>query len=305
MNIWIWNHLPTSIGVWHPIRAYGVHLHRLIQLREIRIQSVGTFFLRNRPELQLLVRLLDRMDQGSTLSLAVLGCSKGAEVYSISYTIRSMRPTLNANLQALDISREILEFAEAGVYSMGSDGSEGDSSHLVQDDSVTRNSFRDQPSSVFERMSAGEMAAMFDRIGDEVKVKPQFRDGIGWHFGDAGDPRLVGTLGLQDIVVANRFLCHMSPEQAEPCLRNLARLVRPGGYLFVSGVDLDVRSKVAQELGWRPVTEKIREIHDGDVSLRRDWPLRYWGLEPFDQTRIDWETRYAAVFQIPERSETR
>ena len=270
------------------------------------MQSVGTFFLRNRPELELLVRLLDRMDQGSTLALAVLGCSKGAEVYSISYTIRSVRPNLKIRLGALDISKEILEFAEAGAYSMGFDSSEAsDSSHPAQDAGVIRNTLRDQLSSVFERMTDEEMAAMFDRIEDQVKVKLQFRDGIGWHVGDAADPHLREVLGLQDIVVANRFLCHMNPEQAEACLRNLARLVRPGGYLFVSGIDLDVRSKVAQESGWRPVTEKIREIHEGDISLRRDWPLRYWGLEPFDATRGDWEIRYASVFQVPERSETR
>jgi chemotaxis methyl-accepting protein methylase len=306
LNIWIWNQLPRSLATWGPVHAFGVHLHHLIQLRETRIQSVGTFFLRNRPELELLVRLLDRVNQGSTLSLVVLGCSKGAEVYSISYAIRSVRPNLEVKLQALDISKEIVEFAEAGAYSLGYDGSDDlDSSHLVQDESVARNTLRDQPSSVFERMTAAERAALFDSAGNQVQVKPQFRDGIGWHVGDAADPGLVGALGLHDIVVANRFLCHMNPEQATACLRNLARLVRSGGYLFVSGVDLDVRSKVAQELGWRPVTENIREIHDGDISLRHDWPLRYWGLEPFDQTRSDWETRYAAVFQIPERSETR
>jgi len=85
--------------------------------------------------------------------------------------------------------------------------------------------------------------------------------------------------------------------QAEDCLRNLARLVKPGGYLFVSGVDLGVRSKVARKLGWRPVAELISDIHEGDPSLRRDWPLEYWGLEPFDQGRVDWKTRYASVFQ--------
>ena len=139
---------------------------------------------------------------------------------------------------------------------------------------------------------------MFDRKGNQVKVKPRFRDGIIWHLGDAGDPGLVNALGLQDIVVANRFLCHMNMEEAETCLRNLGRLVKPGGYLFVSGVDLGVRSKVAEELGWRPVTDLINEIHEGDPSLRRDWPWEYWGLEPFDQSRSDWKMRYAAVFQL-------
>jgi SAM-dependent methyltransferase len=146
-------------------------------------------------------------------------------------------------------------------------------------------------------MSSEEMGAMFDREEDQVRVKPRFREGITWHLGDARDPGLVGALGLQDIVVANRFLCHMHPEEAEECLCNLARLVKPGGYLFVSGVDLGVRTKVARELGWRPVTELISEIHEGDPSLRRGWPLEYWGLEPFDQGRIDWKMRYASVFQ--------
>ena len=46
-NMWIWKHLPASVGSWRPVRAYGAHLHSLIQLRAARIQSVGTFFFRN------------------------------------------------------------------------------------------------------------------------------------------------------------------------------------------------------------------------------------------------------------------
>jgi chemotaxis methyl-accepting protein methylase len=260
---------------------------------------VGTFFFRNRPELELLIHLLDQKNQGSTLDVTVLACSKGAEVYSISYAIRCARPDLKVNLRALDIEKDVLEFAERGVYSLVSHDVSGDPSPgvLAQGRIVATNTSRDQKTSIFERMSSGEMEAMFDREKDQVKVKPRFREGISWHFGDAGDPHLVDVLGLQDIVVANRFLCHMSTGAAEACLRNLARLVKPGGYLFVSGVDLGVRSKALGELGWSPVTELISEIHEGDLSLRSDWPLEYWGLEPFDQGRIDWKMRYASVFQ--------
>jgi hypothetical protein len=81
-------------------------------------------------------------------------------------------------------------------------------------------------------------------------------------------------------------------------LCSLARLVKPGGYLFVSGIDLDVRTKVAIDLGWIPVPDLLEEIHNGDPSVRRDWPWRYWGLEPFDSKRPDWRTHYAAVFQL-------
>jgi chemotaxis methyl-accepting protein methylase len=265
---------------------------------------VGTFFLRNRAELELLLRLLDRKHQGSSLDLTVLACSKGAEVYSISYAVRSARPDLKVRLRALDIDKNILEFAEEGVYFLESlDVSGGENpAPFAHGRDVATNTSKGQTRSIFERMSAAEIAAMFDRDEDRVKVKSQFREGISWHLGDAGDPNLVDVFGLQDIVVANRFLCHMRGDEAEASLRNLARLVKPGGYLFVSGVDLAVRSKVAQDLGWKPVTDLIREIHEGDPSLRRDWPLEYWGLEPFDQGRIDWRIRYASVFQNGERA---
>jgi chemotaxis methyl-accepting protein methylase len=299
MNIWIWRHLPAFLASWRPMRRYGCHLQSLIQLWATRRQAVGTFFFRNRPELELLIRLLGQKLQNSTVNVAVLACSKGAEVYSISYAIRCERPDLKVRLCALDISKDILEFAKAGVYSLTSyDGSAAPSlGSLPLGGDLVTNTSRDQPSSIFERMSPGEMKAMFNMEGNQVRVKPRFQDRITWYLGDAGDPSLIDTLGLQDIVVANRFLCHMHPKQAEECLRNIARLVKPGGYLFVSGLDLGVRSKVVRELGWRPVTELIREIHEGDPSLRRDWPLEYWGLEPFDQGRIDWEMRYASVFQ--------
>jgi hypothetical protein len=93
----------------------------------------------------------------------------------------------------------------------------------------------------------------------------------------------------------------MKPMAAERCLRNIARLVKPGGYIFVSGIDLDVRAKVARAMGWKPVTDLMREIHEGDPSMMRyGWPLAYWGLEPFSDNRPDWKIRYASVFQIGE-----
>jgi 2-polyprenyl-3-methyl-5-hydroxy-6-metoxy-1,4-benzoquinol methylase len=147
-------------------------------------------------------------------------------------------------------------------------------------------------------MTAKEVEAMFEVEGYQAKVRSWLKEGITWLTGDANDPELVRVLGLQDMVVANRFLCHMDPQAAENCLRNIARLVKPGGYLFVSGVDLEVRTRVAWDLGWRPVTDLLKEVHDGDYSLRNGWPLEWWGLEPFCHDRSDWKIRYASVFQI-------
>ena len=303
MIIGIWNHLPapfasSSLGVY-----YGAHLHRLIQLRSARRQYVGTFFFRNRPELELLLRLLRNKPSNSVIKVAVVACSKGAEAYSISYAIRGARPDLRLRMCAVDIASDVLDFAKNGLYSLTDEAvptthSSDSGSHT----DVVKITSRDQPSSIFERMLPGEMDNMFDHEQRGVRVKSVFRDGITWHLGDARSPDLESILGPQDVVVANRFLCHMQPEEAEACLRNLARTVKPGGYLFVTGVDLNVRRKVARDLGWTPVPELIRDIHEGDPSLRDGWPLQYWGLEPFQKGRSDWMIRYASVFTIHART---
>ena len=310
LMIWIWEHLPRSLSLLPPIRLYGMHLHALVLLsrdynmRTTRRQYVATYFLRNRPELELMRRLLDQKGDGSSLQISVLGCSKGAEVYSIAWIIRSARPDLKVRMHAVDISQDVLELAERGIYSLKSPDVFNAPNHegVTETGDVTWNTWRDQDTSIFERMTDGEMKAMFNGEGDQVTVKAWLKEGIIWHLGDAGDPELVSVLGPQDMVVANRFLCHMDPMAAERCLRNIARLVKPGGYLFVSGVNLDVRTNVAREMGWKPVTELIREIHEGDASLRRSWPLAYWGLEPFNDDRADWRIRYASVFQLGETS---
>ena len=100
------------------------------------------------------------------------------------------------------------------------------------------------------------------------------------------------------MVIANNFLCHMDPSEAERSLRNVARLANPHGYLFVSGVDLDIRTKVATDLGWNPLQELLEEIHEGDPGMKGFWPWHYGGLEPLNKRRRDWRLRYAAAFQL-------
>jgi SAM-dependent methyltransferase len=192
--------------------------------------------------------------------------------------LRSVRPDLRVIVNAIDISSEILEIAKRGAYSLATDERIG--------------------SPIFERLTAHETQSMFDKEGSCFRIKSWIKDDISWQVADATDPQLSARFGEQDMVVANRFLCHMRPHEAERCLRNIGSLVKPGGYLFVSGVDLDVRMRVATELGWTPVRQLLEEIHDGDSSLRRDWPWKYWGLEPLTKARSDWVVRYASVFQL-------
>jgi chemotaxis methyl-accepting protein methylase len=274
--------LPKSLAASRPLRAYAAFVNKLVRAKGDRTQGLGTCFLRNRPGLELMRRLVDRKKQGDSVKIAVLGCSAGAEVYSIAWKIRSARPDLSLHIHATDISRDVLEFARGGVYPIKPSA---ESSHLSDP-------------AVLERMSKPEVEDFFDLEDDVIRVKPWIKDGITWSVGDVGDPSIVERLGTYDIVVSNNFLCHMEPGQAERCLRNIARLVTPQGYLFVSGIDLDVRTKVARELAWRPVEELLEEVHNGDKWLRQLWPGHYAGLEPLDKGNPIWKLRYAAVFEL-------
>jgi chemotaxis methyl-accepting protein methylase len=249
-------------------------------------------------------RLVGQKAYGASVAISVLACSKGAEVYSILWSIRTSRPDLKITLQAVDISQEIIDFAKEGTYSLKGLADLQVLNHLDMTKeakliwTTCRDQGHNQSESIFQRLDKSELEAMFDREDDQVKVKSWLKEGIIWRHLDASTPEIIEALGPQDVVVANRFLCHMEPAAAERCLRNIAGLVKPGGYLFVSGVDLDVRTKVAKELKWKPVSNLIREIHEGDSSLAKGWPLEWWGLEPFCEDYPDWRIRYASVFQL-------
>jgi chemotaxis methyl-accepting protein methylase len=275
----LWRRLPSSFAAFRPIRSYGNFLNALARIQGSRSQAHSTFFLRNRPELELIRRIVDRRPKGDTLRVAVLGCSTGAEAYSVAWRIRSARPDLALVLTGVDMSPQAVAFAKGGAYSL-----------THPEVACTK---------VCERMTPVEMEEFFHRNGDVVTVKPWIKEGINWRVGDIAEPEIIDSIGRQDIVVASNFLCHMVRPEAEWCLRNIARLVSGGGYLFVSGIDLDIRTKAACDLGWEPVTELIEEIHEGDPCMTSYWPFDYAGLEPLNKGRPDWKIRYAAAFQLP------
>jgi SAM-dependent methyltransferase len=274
----LWRRLPDSFSSFWPVRSYGNLLHSWARSYGFREQAPSTFFLRNRPQLELIKRLIERRAEADPIRVAVLGCSTGMEAYSIAWRIRSARPDLKLDLHAVDISKHAVEFGKRGRYSL------------------VASQLRDI--NIFERMNETEMMELFDRDGDTVTVKSWIKEDINWRVGDVTETETINTLGGQDIVTANNFLCHMPPLMAERCLRDIGRLVRPYGYLVVSGLDLDVRTKVAQDLGWRPVQELLEEIHEGDPCMKTFWPWHYAGLEPLNKKRSDWKHRYAAVFQV-------
>jgi hypothetical protein len=121
-----------------------------------------------------MTRIAGRLSYGSALNVLVLGCSKGAEVYSIAYAIRSARPDLKLQIHAVDTSEEILTFARAGRYSLaGVDEPASDTrTSVTERDHLALCTRRDQTGiSIFDRMTEREIASMFDIAGGEPTSK--------------------------------------------------------------------------------------------------------------------------------------
>src|SRR5215469_15545399 len=208
---WIWRHLPSWLKNRSVGHAYGRHLHALVRRYSRRSQNHSTFFMRNRPEMELMCRLMGQKAYGASVAISVLACSKGAEVYSILWSIRTSRPDLKITLQAVDISQEIIDFAKEGTYSLKGLADLQVLNHLDMTQkakliwTTCRDQGHNQSESIFQRLDKYEMEAMFDREDDQAKVNSWLKEGITWRHLDASAPEIIDALGPQDVVVANRF----------------------------------------------------------------------------------------------------
>lgn len=282
----LWEHVPEHWRDREPILTLGSWIHWAVVRFGGRSQSLGTWFLRNEPLLLTIRDLVaDAFPAGEGLSLCAVGCSTGAELYSVLWILRRSRPDLKISSVGLDVSERSVEKARAGHYT-------------IADPELRRGYFEAHGGAVLPDSSIAEI---FDREGSVLRVKRWIAEGVQWVVADARDANLVASIGKQDLVLANNLIIHMTPRDAQACLECVVGLVKPGGLLVCRGVDPDLRERAVRRFGLIPVCRQIEEIHNADPSLdaRRDWPWRYWGLEPFDKRRQDRFERYAAIFRTP------
>jgi chemotaxis methyl-accepting protein methylase len=275
---WLWKHLPESILSTTLFRACGKRIHEVISRRDRK--SVGghcrctdTRFFRNIALLEVLRDLAAKKAMGAGLSIASIGCSTGAELYSLLWFIRSTRPDLEIKACGLDVSKSVIAKASAGTFSKSDEE--------------------------LAYLSDMDVAALFDSGGEILRIKPFLSRGLKWLVADALDSGLSNILEPQDLVLANNFIGPFFEEKAEKCLFNISRIVKPSGYLVLFGMDLDLRARWVKHQGYLPITDRIEQVHVGDRAML-DWPWTRWGLEPLDKGHFDWQTRYAVVFQNPD-----
>lgn len=240
-----------------------------------RVHYTFTRFVRSPAQLDALCGpVLDHVlgsARTGTLRIVVLGCSIGAEPYTIASTLLHRCPGLSATIDAYDVLDSVLDRAREGRYTA-----------------------REVLGSV--DADAAFVAGTFEREGDSYRVRPEMLRRVTFARADVLDRNLAAHIGTADIVFAQNLLMNLSRTKARRAFTNIAALLRPRAALFIDGMDLDLRGRCTKRAQLIPLDYRVLEIHEEARSIRGGrYPEDYSGLPPYrpgpDATR-----RFCTIF---------
>ncbi len=222
----------------------------------------------------LLGPVLDRLTgpaRTGSLRVVVIGCSIGAEPYTLSSILLHHCPDLDVTIHGYDVLDSVLDRARRAVYT---------SREVLGSPHVT-------PEFI---------ARTFEQDGDQYRVRPEVARRVTFARADALDPRMPDQVGTADIVCAQNFLLNLSRAHARRAFPGIVRLLRPRSALFIDGVDLDLRVQFTSAAGLTPLDYRVRDIHEEAHEVRGGrYPEDYSGLPPY-KAGPDAVRRFATIF---------
>jgi chemotaxis protein methyltransferase CheR len=277
-----WKLIPEAAQKTAPLRAVGRWIYTRFTSRTMRFQSHYTQFMRNPSLVGTVAHLAAERATSRPLRIASMGCSTGAELYSVIAMIRSAAPDARIQAFGIDLAPDVVDAAKNGVYWPGK--------------SSAANSVFESGRPEVLIHEAPQLLNILDPQPDgSLHVRSHLKKDIEWVVSDASDRNLIKRIGRQDVVLANNVLGPMDDDLASRCMQNLMALVRPGGYLVVDGVDQELKFRMLAPSGFTPILSNAREIWNGDPS-KRGWPWVRWGHEPFS-TEEGWCIRKVTIFR--------
>ena len=265
--------------------AWKAFRHWIALMVEQRANSTFTGFLRLPSQFEALsgpvISYLTKEQSSSPLRIVVMGCSNGAEAYTIASVLMARCPGVEFIIDAYDINADICEKARSACYNAGE---------------VLNN----------QLLTAEFIQATFDVSHDTYRVKDRVAARTKFHIADVLNPDLVNQVGQCDILFAQNFLFHLDRKAAVLAFNNLCSLLKAHAAFFIDGMDIGLRQKWARVRHLVPLDFRIEEIHNEARRARAvGWPHNYWGLEPFMTFANNWQRRYATIFLNDEARTTR
>lgn len=174
-----------------------------------------SYFFRETAQLEALAENLEELRAGGTsgqLRILSAGCSSGEEPYSLNIIVRDRALGLDPDklrIDGIDIDTERLEMARRGIY---------------------------RPISL-RALTEGQIIRFFKRLDREsFELKPGFRQGVEFYSGNIFDlatfPRGADR-DTFDAIFCRNVLIYFSEAALKSTVENFARVLRPGGLLFL------------------------------------------------------------------------
>lgn len=206
------------------------------------------------------------------LSILVFAGSTGAEAYTLASELSFRYPDLDFGIHASDLHAETVAKAQSATYTLA---------EITQGLEVPRD--------FIERT--------FDRNGEDYLVKPHIRARVRFETADLLAPGLGARFQPADIVVAQNVLFHMPEAMARRAFAQVLAVLRPGGVLFIDGMELDMRVELTRRAGLRPLDYRVREIYQySRRHIPENWWDIYYGNEPYSPLATERLRRYATIF---------
>lgn len=267
------------LGLLHLPLARAKHRELLLRARRSDHHTY-TCFHRSPPQLEAIVGpVADALErQGVRRAVInIFAASTGAEAYTIASELLHHRPGLDFVMRASDLHAETVAQGRSATYTL---------QEITQGAEV--------PAAFIERT--------FDRDGERFVVKPHIRAHVTFEQADLLSPELADPYAGADLVFAQNVLFHLPPALAEKAFENALRTLKPGGFLFLEGSDLDLRVELTARAGLEPLDYKVREIYEhARRHVPENWWDYYYGSEPYSPFSSHRLRRYGSIFRAPAR----
>ena len=257
---------------WWQAYRFGVTLRT-----ERRENSHFTGFLRLPTQYSLLVGpvldFLRHRKSPAPLRIFSIGCSIGAEAFTVASVLTSECPNLGFHIDAFDRNEGVIDRA--------------------------RNALFDPISEIFtnRKLTDEFVAKTFDEEPGGYRVTSEIRRRVRFHVIDIDDKPRMDKFGKADLIFAQNFLFHLEPSASEAAFDTIHGLMANHSILYVDGMDIPQRVRLTRKYKLQPLEKDVEKIHDeARVARAAGYPYHYWGLEPLSTRHRDWIRRYSTIY---------
>ncbi len=213
-------------------------------------------------------------NKAKAVRIVILGCSNGAEPYSVASVLRSRHPDLEFHIDAFDLDSDVVRKAKSMCYT--SEEVFSNETGTDQFDDFVKNTF--------------------DMENDVYHIKSDVGRHVKCGVANVLDSKLKEKIGTADIVYVQHLLIHLKVGDQKKAFRNIYSLLNPKAALFAAGNEYDALQKLTTRYDLWPLEYKIEQIHREVGVYGKGWPWAYVGVEPFDDLGKGWKRRYSTIF---------